>query len=129
MLPTFVIGLREGVEASLIVGVVAAFLNQRGGHRQLRWGWGGVVAAVAICAGAGVGVEMGNSNLAQKGEEGLETIVALVAVAMVTSMVVWMARHARELKGDLEARAGMAVADGSVLALVGMAFLAVLREG
>jgi high-affinity iron transporter len=129
MLPTFVIGLREGVEASLIVGIVAAFLDQRGARRQLRWVWVGVIAAVAICAAAAVALQIVDSKLPQKEQEGLETIVALVAVAMVTSMIVWMSRHARELKGDLEAKAGVAMAEGSVLALVAMAFLAVLREG
>jgi high-affinity iron transporter len=129
MLPTFVIGLREGIEASLIVGIIAAFLRQRGATRALRWVWVGVVAAVAICTGAAVVLQIINSNLPQRQQEGLETVIAVVAVGMVTSMVIWMARHARELKGDLESRASAAVAEGSVFALVAMAFLAVLREG
>jgi high-affinity iron transporter len=129
MLPTFIIGLREGVEASLIVGIVAAFLRQRGLSSHLRWVWLGVVVAVAICAGVAVVLEIVNRNLPQKEQEALETVIALVAVVMVTSMVIWMARHARSLKGDLEERAGAAVAQGSAFALVAMAFLAVLREG
>jgi high-affinity iron transporter len=129
VLPTFIIGLREGVEASLIVGIVAAFLRQRGLSRYLRWVWLGVGVAVALCIGVAVVLEIINSNLPQKQQEGLETVIALVAVVMVTSMVVWMARHARTLKGDLEVRAGAAVAEGSPYALVAMAFLAVLREG
>jgi high-affinity iron transporter len=129
MLPTVVIGLREGVEASLIVGIIAAFLRQRGASRELRWMWLGVAAAVAICAGVAVGLQIVDSNLPQRQQEQLETVIAVAAVAMVTSMVVWMARHARSLKGDLETRAGHAIADGSAIALVIMAFLAVLREG
>jgi high-affinity iron transporter len=129
MLPTFVIGLREGVEASLIVGIVAAFLQQRGASSRLRWVWLGTLIAIAICAAVAVVLEIVNSNLPQKQQEGLETIIALVAVGMVTSMIVWMARHSRTLKHDLEVRAGAAVAEGSVFALVAMAFLAVLREG
>jgi high-affinity iron transporter len=129
MLPTFVIGLREGVEASLIVGIVAAFLRQRGASRELRWVWVGVLAAVGTCAAVAVVLQIIDSNLPQRQQEGLETVIALIAVAMVTSMVVWMARHARSLKGALETRAGAAVAEGSVFALVAMAFLAVLREG
>jgi high-affinity iron transporter len=129
MLPTFVIGLREGVEASLIVGIVAAFLRQRGASRQIRWVWVGVGVAVALCAGAAIALEIVNSNLPQRQQEGLETVIAVVAVAMVTSMIVWMAHHSRSLRGDLEQRAGAAVAEGSVIALVAMAFLAVLREG
>jgi len=129
MLPTFVIGLREGVEASLIVGIVAAFLRQRGERRQLRWVGLGVAAAVALCGGVAVVLEVVDRSLPQRQQEGLETVIALAAVAMVTSMIVWMAHHARGIKGDLEARAGVAAAEGSVMALVGMAFLAVLREG
>ena len=59
----------------------------------------------------------------------LETVVGLCAVAIVTFMVVWMRRHARGLKGELEAHAAAALAQGSVFALVAMAFFAVLREG
>src|SRR6266508_360213 len=129
MLPTFVIGLREGVEASLIVGIVAAFLRQSGAAKQLRWMWVGVLSAVGICLAVAVGLEILDDNLPQKDQERLETVVALIAVVMVTSMIVWMARHARGLKRELEQRAGVAVAEGSAFALVGMAFLAVLREG
>jgi high-affinity iron transporter len=129
MLPTFVIGLREGVEASLIVGIVAAFLRQRGATRQMRWVWLGVATAVALCLSVAVVLQLVDSALNQRQQERLETVIALVAVAMVTSMVVWMAKHARTMRGDLEARAGHAVSEGSVLALVSMAFLAVLREG
>jgi high-affinity iron transporter len=129
MLPTFVIGLREGVEASLIVGIVAAFLSQRGATRQLKFVWIGVGIAVALCTGVAVVLQIIDSNLPQRQQEGLETVIALVAVAMVTSMIVWMARNARSLKGELEMRASVAVAEGSAFALVAMAFLAVLREG
>jgi high-affinity iron transporter len=129
VLPTFVIGLREGVEASLIVGIVAAFLRQRGATSALRWVWLGVGIAIALCVGVAVILEVVDRNLPQREQEQLETFIAAVAVIMVTSMVVWMARHSRGLKGELEARTASAVADGSVLALVLMAFLAVLREG
>jgi high-affinity iron transporter len=129
VLPTFVIGLREGVEASLIVGIVAAFLRQRGASRELRWVWLGVAAAISLCVAAAVVLQIIDENLPQRQQEGLETVIAAVAVVMVTSMIVWMARHSRNLKGEIEARAASATAAGSVLALVLMAFLAVLREG
>lgn len=129
MLPTFVIGLREGLEAALIVGIVAAFLRQRGRRDALRWVWLGVSAAVAICVATGVVLTVISANLPQRQQEGLETVVGAVAVAMVTYMVVWMRRHARDLKGQLEQVAGGALAAGSAWALVAMAFLAVLREG
>ena len=129
VLPTFVIGLREGVEASLIVGIVAAFLRQRGATREMRWVWVGVGFAITLCVAAAIALQIVDENLPQKEQEQLETVIAVIAVVMVTSMVVWMARHARSLKGELEARAEVAAATGSVFALVLMAFLAVLREG
>jgi high-affinity iron transporter len=129
VLPTFVIGLREGLEAALIVGIVAAFLAQQGRTDALRQVWLGTLAAVAICVAGGVALEVVSSELPQKGQEGLETVVGLIAVAMVSYMVIWMRRHARDLRGDLEAATASALAAGSATALVLMAFLAVLREG
>jgi len=129
VLPTFVIGLREGVEAALIVGIVAAFLNERGRRDALAWMWLGVGIAVGICIAVGVTLELVSQSLPYREQEGLETVVALIAVAMVTWMILWMRRHARGLKHHLESEAGSALLRGSALALVLMAFLAVIREG
>jgi high-affinity iron transporter len=129
VLPTFVIGLREGLEAALIVGIVAAFLGQQGRRDALRQVWIGTSAAVLICVAVGVALEAVSSELPERGQEQLETVVGLIAACMVTYMVVWMRAHARNLKGDLEAATASALAEGSAKALVSMAFLAVLREG
>jgi high-affinity iron transporter len=129
MIPTFVITLREGVEASLIVGIVAAFLVKEGREDAMGQMWIGVAIAVALCAAVGVGLDLIGEQLPQKEQEGLETIIGIVAVAAVTYMIVWMRRHARGIKGSFEGGAASALATGSTLALVGMAFLAVLREG
>jgi high-affinity iron transporter len=129
VLPTFVIGLREGLEASLIVGIVAAFLRREGRADALRLMWIGVGAAVTLCAGAAVALQFLDRELPQLHREGLETVVAAAAVAMVTFMNVWMRQHARGLAGELRASAASALATGSAWALVGMAFLAVVREG
>jgi high-affinity iron transporter len=129
MLATFVIGLREGLEAALIVGIVAAFLRQRGEHEAMRSVWIGVGTALAICLTVGIVLQVISQNLPQREQEGLETVIGAVAVVMVTYMVVWMRRHSRDLKGRLEGVAGTALARGSAGALIAMAFLAVLREG
>lgn len=99
MLPTFVIGLREGLGASLIVGIVAAFLRQRGRTDLIRWALPGIVSAVALGTAVGVALDLVSASLPQRQQEGLETIIGLVAVAMVTYMVVWMKRHSRSLVG------------------------------
>jgi high-affinity iron transporter len=127
MLPSFVIGLREGLEAALIVGIIAAFLVTRG--KGLRPMWLGVALAIGLCATLAVTFAVVGSQLSFKARETMEGILSLVAVAGVTYMIVWMRRHAREMKGELESRAALALTAGSALALVFMAFFAVLREG
>ncbi len=129
MLPTFIIGLREGVEAALIVGIIATFLSREGTREAMRSMWFGVGAAITICVAVGVGLEVLNQDLPQRQQEMLETVVGVAAVGIVTFMVVWMRRHARNLGGELRASAGAALASGSTAALVGMAFFAVIREG
>jgi high-affinity iron transporter len=129
MLPTFVIGLREGLEAALIVGIIASFLGQQGRRDALRKVWLGVGIAVAICVAVAVALQVYSSDLPQRQQEQLETVVGGVAVVMVSYMVLWMKRHSRDLRKDLEGAAGQALAAGSASALVVMAFLAVLREG
>lgn len=129
MIPTFVISLREGVEAALIVGIIAAFLVKEGRRDAMRQMWAGVGIAIALCAGVGVGLDLIGQQLPQKEQEGLETVIAVIAVGAVTYMIVWMRRHARGIKAQLEGDAASALARGSTLALVAMAFLAVLREG
>ena len=126
MLPTFVIALREGVEASLIVGIVAAFLVQQGRRDMLRHVLVGVGIAVLICTGIGIGLQLLNEELPQRQQEMLETVIGLAAVAIVTFMIFWMRRHARGMKSELESSASRALAEGSAGALIGMAFFSFL---
>jgi high-affinity iron transporter len=128
VLPTFVIGLREGLEASLIVGIIAAFLIQQGKRDALRPMWLGVSLAIGLCVGAALVLNAVGSSLPFKQREIMEASLALLAVVGVTYMVVWMRRHARELKRQLETHAGAALQAGT-WALIAMAFFAVLREG
>src|SRR5258708_5108642 len=131
MLPTLVIGLREGLEAALIVGIIAAFLRKQGRTDLLRWALVGVAVAVAVCVGVGVALESVSASLPQRQQEGLETVIGVLAVALVTYMVIWMRRHSRELKGQLETSAAAALEGTSTAGrtMVLMAGLAVLREG
>src|SRR3954447_13368441 len=129
MLPMFVIGLREGVEAALVVGIVAAFLRQEGRRDALRWVWFGVLIALAICAAVGIALQLVDEELPQRRQEQLETIVGLIAVAIVSGMIVWMRKHARGMAGQLRESTRAALAKGSVGALIGMSFFAVIREG
>ena len=129
MIPTLVIALREGVEASLIIGIIAAFLVRESRQDAMRQMWAGVAIAVALCVGIAVMLRTIGQELPQREQEGLETVIGLIAVGAVTYMIVWMRRNARGIKKVLEGNAASALASGSAMALVGMAFLAVLREG
>ena len=129
MLPTFVIGLREGLEATLIIGIIAAFLAKHGRRAALRQVWIGIGAALLICLGIAIALQVISADLPERQQEGLETIISLAAVAMVTYMALFMRRNSRAMKGELEKSAAAALAAGSAAGLVAMAFLAVLREG
>jgi high-affinity iron transporter len=127
MLPTFVIGLREGLEAVLVVSIIATFLRRNGA--SLRPMWYGVTVAVALSIGVGVALKLVEQSLPQRQQEGMETVIGLVAVVFVTAMVLWMSTHARFMKRELEGAAQRALGNGTSIALVVMVFLAVLREG
>jgi len=128
VLPTFVIGLREGVEAALIIGIIAAFLIQRDERSALRWMWVGVGLAIGLCLGIAATFRAINQSLPHKQQETLEALMALLAVGGVTYMIIWMRRHSRGLKHVLESHAETALVQGSTWALVGLAFFAVIRE-
>jgi len=127
VLATFIIGLREGLEAALIVGIIAAFLRRNG--RSLTPMLIGVGAAVLLSLGVGIGLLMVEMSLPQQAQEGMEAIIGVVAIVFVTGMVLWMSGNAGGLKRQLESSADEALGEGSSTALVLMAFLAVLKEG
>ena len=124
---TFLIGLREGLEATLIVSIIAAFLKRNG--RSIRPMLAGVALAVAISIGVGVGLNLLSESLPQRQQEMLETVIGVIAVVFVTTMIIWMNRNAFKMKGELEREAQQAINTGGSLALALMAFLAVLKEG
>lgn len=127
MLATLVIGLREGLEAALIVGIIAAFLRNNG--KSLVPMWCGVVLAIGLSIAVGVALNLVEAALPQARQEAMESIIGAVAIVFVTSMIVWMNTHARDMKRQLEAEAAEALGRASAWALASMAFLAVLKEG
>src|ERR1700755_21204 len=112
MIPTFVITLREGVEAALIVGIIAAFLVKEGRQDAMRQMWLGVAIAIALCTAVGIGLDVVGEQLPQKEQEGLESIIGIGRVVAVSYMIIWMRRHARSIKGTLEGEAASALATG-----------------
>lgn len=127
MLPTFVLFLREGLEASLVVSILFAALRQLGQLRQMRAVWMGVALAVlGSLGGAAVIFFTVRQYDDTRGQMIFETVTYLVAVVLLTYMTFWMQRHSRTLKKEIAAKAGMA---GSGFAFGLLAFTTVGREG
>ncbi|MFF0862663.1 iron uptake transporter permease EfeU [Nonomuraea sp. NPDC003560] len=128
MFASYLIGLREGLEATLVVSVLIAFLVKSDRKDKLPQVWTGVAAAVALSVGFGALLTFTAANLGHMGQELFDAITSLLAVAFVTWMIFWMRRTARALSGELRGKLSDALQMGS-LAVVVMAFLAVAREG
>ena len=109
------------------MSIVGSFLKRNG--QSTRPMFAGVALAVLISVAVGVGLDLLSAALPQARQEMLETVIGATAVVFVTSMIIWMNRNAARLKGALEHEAQQALNRGGALALVGMAFLAVLKEG
>jgi high-affinity iron transporter len=131
VLVAFLIMLREGIEAALIVGIVAGYLKLTGRGAWMPMVWLGIVLAAALCLVIGLVLNATSAEFPQKQQELFEGIVALIATAILTSMVFWMKKAARSIKEQLHDSIDAALRGGDRqgLALVGMAFLAVGREG
>ena len=131
MLIAFLIMLREGIEAALIVGIVAGFLKQSGHSRLMPKVWLGVALAALMCLGIGYGIHSATGEIPQKEQEFVVGVIGLVAVAILTYMILWMKKAARSMKQQLQDSVQTALnrGNGQGWALVGMAFLAVAREG
>jgi high-affinity iron transporter len=124
----YLIGLREGLEASLVVCILIAYLVKTGRRDALKPIWTGIGVAIALALGFGCALEFGSQELTFEAQEALGGSLSIVAVGLVTWMVFWMRRTARHLKSELHGRLDAALAMGTG-ALVATAFLAVGREG
>ena len=130
MLATYLIGLREGLEATLVVSILIAFLVKSDRKDRLGQVWLGVGLAVALSVLFGWLLSYTSTTLLQKYEhrELFEAVTSVLAVVFVTWMIFWMRKAARSIAGDLRGRLQDALAVGSIAVAV-MAFLAVVREG
>jgi high-affinity iron transporter len=128
VLANFLIGLREGLEATLVVSILIAYLVKTDRRDRLAPVWVGVGAAVALSLGIGAILTFGSSQLSFQAQEGFGGAMSFVAVIFVTFMIFWMRRAARSMKGELQGQLDKAIAMGTG-ALVATAFVAVAREG
>ena len=122
---SFLITLREGLEASLILAILLTYLKKTDRWADARFVWAGTAAAIGICLVAGVAIFIALDGLNGKVEYAVEGFIALSATAVLTHMIFWMRSHARTLGKELRDKVDASV--GSALAII--AFVAVLREG
>jgi high-affinity iron transporter len=127
LLSAFLIALREGVEASLVVGIILVYLSRTGRSQLARFVWYGVAAAAALSLAVAIALERWRIN-----EDGFEGVMYLVAAAFVITMILWMNRVARHLKKEIEQKMESYVGRAGAAAGWGIfffVFLMVLREG
>lgn len=131
MLVPFLIMFREGVEAALIVGIIASYLHQTGRSTWMPVVWIGVLLALAMSLAVGAILQLVSAEFPQKAQELFEAIIGLIAVFVLTSMVFWMRKAARSIKAELHHSidAAFETPTHKGFCLILMVFFAVAREG
>lgn len=131
MLIPFLIMLREGLEAALVVGIIASYLRQTGRGAWMPAVWIGIFLAAALALFVGAGLQFASAEFPQRQQELFEAVVGFLAVGVLTWMVLWMRRAARGMREDLTHALDQAFRSGRrhTYALIAMVFLAVAREG
>ena len=129
MISAFLIALREGLEMSLIVGILLAYLARTGHRREFSAVWAGVGFAALASLGAGAVIFATAGEFSGRGEQLFEAVAFFTAVAVLTYMIFWMRREAVTIRATLQARMSRALQAGSRTALIVLASVSVGREG
>jgi len=129
MFSNYLIGLREGIEAALVVSILLTYLVRTNRNPLIKFVWYGVAAAVVASIFIAVGLESISGELSETLEPIFAGVVSFVAVGFVTWMIFWMKRSAKTISSDLRNQLDNAAVSGGAIAVAAMAFVAVLREG
>lgn len=127
--PGFLVAFREALEAALVVAIVVSYLKRSGRQRANRYLYLGATAAVAASVIVGLAIWAVFGELEGSSAEIFEGAASLTAAVVLTYMIVWMTGRSRTLRAELEEKADIAVTRGQMLSIVGLSFVAVLREG
>jgi len=129
LLPGFVITFREGLEAALVVAIVASYLKRTGHQNLNRYLYSGAAAAVGASVLVGMSVSAVYGELTGVSEGIFDGVASLTATAVLTYMILWMMRHAQTMRAELERKLEMTITAGQMLGIVALSFVAVFREG
>lgn len=129
MVASFLLSLREGIEAALIIAIVLGALGKMGRPDMRRAVWLGTISAIGVSLLAGIGLAAFGLSLEGAAEEIFEGFAMLLAASVLTWMIFWMHRQSRTIKGDIEDGVKQATTSNSSKALFSLAFLAIVREG
>jgi high-affinity iron transporter len=120
---------RESIEALLVIGILQAWLLRQGATTARAYLWGGVAAGLAAAAVLSAGISAVDTALPPRGQDLFQMILMLTAALLVVQMVLWMRRHGRSLKRELEAGLSAELARGRLWGIFALALIAVMREG
>ena len=129
MFASFLLSLREGIEAALLIGILIGALYKIGRPELRLPVWAGAISAVALSLGAGIALYQLGALLEGDAEKIFEGVTMLSAAAVLTWMIFWMNKQARSIKGDLEIGVSQAIRKGAFAPLFLLAFLVIIREG
>jgi high-affinity iron transporter len=129
MLFSFLVTLREGFEIALIIAIVLGYLARTGNRQAFGPVWAGVGIAALVTVAVSGALVVGIAEASASAQEAFEGVTMLLAVGVLTWMVLWMKRQAASIGGDLRAGVEVALQRGSLWAMIGLAFSAVIREG
>jgi high-affinity iron transporter len=129
MLASFLLSLREGLEAALIIGIVLGALRKLHRGELTSTVWAGAISAILVSVGVGIGLFAVGVELEGKAEQIFEGLTMLLAAGVLTWMIFWMNRQSRNIKSELEAGVTKTVSSTDKRGLFWLAFLAVVREG
>jgi high-affinity iron transporter len=128
-LPSFLITFREALEAALIVTIMMTYLRKIGKEDLNKYSYLGTGAAILLSLIVGIILQVFYGGLGKVASELFEGIASLTAVAVLTSMIFWMTKHSKEIKGEMETKINQAVTQGELYGITALAFVAVAREG